>query len=280
MNPFQFAHSHPFTRFLHGGFRKHELAIPTGDQVALASLLARYDPAVNDLWVQLADRAGLALPEDAPPRLARYLDLLLEANARMNLTRITDRSAAEVQHVGDALTLLPHLPASPFRLADVGTGGGVPGIPLAIVRPEAHVLLVESTKKKAAFLREAVAALGLTNVTVSDQRAEDVGRDPAYRETFDVVTARAVATLDWLAEWCLPLARRGGKVLAMKGARAAEELPAAAKVIRALNGGDPIVHKADLPGTEHHVIIEIPKLGKTDPRYPRLSTVAKGKPLT
>ena len=234
---------------------------------------------MNPLWNDLAARAGVTFPDDQHARLARYLDLLLEANTRMNLTRITDRAAAETQHVGDALTLLPLLPNSPHRLADVGTGGGVPGIPLAIARPDATVVLVESTKKKAAFLASAVGAMGLRNVTVSDTRAEDAGQSAQFRETFDVVTARAVATLDWLAEWCLPLARKGGKVLAMKGARAAEELPAAAKAIKWLNGGEAIVHPVDLPGSEHRVIVEIPKRGKTDARYPRAATVAKGKPL-
>jgi 16S rRNA (guanine527-N7)-methyltransferase len=235
---------------------------------------------MNPLWNDLAARAGLTLTDEQHAQLGRYLDLLLEANTRMNLTRITDRAAADVQHIGDALTLLPLLPKEAHRLADVGTGGGVPGIPLAIARPDARVVLIESTKKKAAFLSSAVESLGLKNVSVTDTRAEDAGQSPAFRETFDVVTARAVATLDWLAEWCLPLAKKGGKVLAMKGARAAEEVPAAAKAIKWLNGGEAVVHPVDLPGSEHRVIVEIPKRGKTDARFPRPATSAKGKPLT
>jgi len=235
---------------------------------------------MNALWDELAGRAGLGLTETQHSLLCRYLDLLLDANRRMNLTRITDRSVAEVQHVGDALTLLPLLPVGPHRLADVGTGGGVPGVPLAIARPDAQVVLVESTKKKAAFVASAVEALGLGSVTVSDLRAEDVGQSPQFRETFDVATARAVATLDWLAEWCLPLVKpKTGKLLAMKGARAAEEIPAAAKAIELLNGGEPIVHAVSLPGTEHRVIVEIPKRGRTAPRFPRSATSAKGKAL-
>ena len=117
-------------------------------------------------------------------------------------------------------------------------------------------------------------------MSVTDLRAEDAGQSPAHRETYDVATARAVATLDWLAEWCLPLVKpKTGKVLAMKGARAAEEVPAAARAIKYLNGGDPVVHPADLPGSEHRVIVEIPKRGRTDPRYPRNATFAKGRPL-
>jgi 16S rRNA (guanine527-N7)-methyltransferase len=233
---------------------------------------------VNELWNELASRANLPLTDAQHAQFARYLDLLLDANKRMNLTRITDRVAAEVQHVGDALTLLPHLPTGAFRLVDVGSGGGVPGIPLAIARPDATVMLVESTKKKAAFLRDTTKAMQLPNVSVSEWRAEDVGRSNS-RETFDVAIARAVATLDWLAEWCLPLVKPGGKLLAMKGARAAEELPAAQRAIKFLGGGAPTVHPVTLPGSEHRVIVEIPKVSKSDARFPRPATQAKGKPI-
>jgi 16S rRNA (guanine527-N7)-methyltransferase len=233
---------------------------------------------MNELWTTIASRAELTLSEDQGERLSRYLDLLFEANERMNLTRITDRTAAEVQHVGDSLTLLPYLPAGGIRIADVGSGGGVPGIPLAIVRPDAHVTLIESTKKKASFLRDAIGKLELSNVTVSDDRAETFGHSD-QRETFDIAIARAVATLDWLVEWCLPLVKKGGKMLAMKGAKIHDELPLAVKAIRLLNGDQPIVYPVELPGTEHRVIVEIAKHGKTDPKYPRGATVAKGKPL-
>src|SRR3954447_25510929 len=129
------------------------------------------DPTVLDI----AGRAGVTLSTEQIDKLDKYLSLLLAANERMNLTRITDRAVAEVQHVGDSLTLLPFLPPGPHALADVGTGGGVPGIPLAIARPDAQVTLIESTKKKAAFLGERVAQLGLTNVIVDDRRAEVLG---------------------------------------------------------------------------------------------------------
>jgi 16S rRNA (guanine527-N7)-methyltransferase len=196
----------------------------------------------------------------------------------MNLTRITDPAAAEVQHVGDSLTVLAFLPKDPHSLADVGTGGGVPGIPLAIARPDARVVLIEATKKKAAFLRQAITELGLTNVEVREQRAEEVGQSD-LRERMDVAVARAVATMPWLVEWCVPLVRKGGRMLAMKGPKVAEELPAAARALRLLHGGTPVVHPIDLPGAEHHVIVEVEKQGRTEPRYPRPATQAKGKPL-
>ena len=233
---------------------------------------------MNELWTDLAARANVNLPDAQHAQLSRYLDLLFEANARMNLTRITDRAQAELQHVADALTLLPHLPPDAHRLADVGAGGGVPGIPLAIARSDVTVLLIESTKKKAAFLKSAVEALALRNVSVSEWRAEDVAHSNS-RESFDIAVARAVATMDWLAEWCLPLVKKGGRMLAMKGPKVAEELPAAAKAIKLLGGATPVVHPVDLPGTEHRVIVEISKIGKTDVRYPRPATSAKGKPI-
>jgi 16S rRNA (guanine527-N7)-methyltransferase len=234
---------------------------------------------MNPLWIDLASRAGVTLEPGQLEALTRYLDLLLAANERMNLTRITDRAAAEVQHVADALTLLPYLPRGPFTLADVGSGGGVPGIPLAVARPDARVTLIESTRKKASFLSEIVPQIRGSSLLILPLRAEQAGRDPAHREAFDVVAARAVGTLNWLAEWCLPLTRVGGKVLAMKGPKVREEIPVAEKAIKLLGGSDPIIHSVDLPGAEHHVIVEINKVRPTDRKFPRDPTTTRGKPL-
>jgi 16S rRNA (guanine527-N7)-methyltransferase len=234
---------------------------------------------VTSLWTQISQRANLSLADAQLAALDRYLDLLLEANQRMNLTRITDRAAAEVHHVADALTLLPFIPNESKTLADVGSGGGVPGIPLAIARPDLRITLIESTKKKAAFLRGLADSLNLQNLTVLDQRAEQIAVG-ALRESFDVVTARAVGQLVWLAEWCLPLTKKGGKFLAMKAEKIRDELPAALRPIRQLGGGEPSVHPIELPGAEHHVIVEVTKLNKTDKRFPRDPTTTRGNPLT
>lgn len=234
---------------------------------------------MNPLWTDIAARAGVSLDAGQHALLGRYLDLLLAANAQMNLTRIVDRESAEVQHVGDALTVLAFLPAGPFLLADVGSGGGVPGIPLAITRPDASVVLIESTKKKAAFLDRAARELGVKNLHVLAERVEDVGRDDKLRESFDVVACRAVATLNWLAEWCLPLVKKGGKMLAMKGPKAADELPLAEHAIRLVGGSSPDVRPVELPGTHSHVVVEIAKIAQTPARYPRPAPAAKGKPL-
>ena len=233
---------------------------------------------MNQLWTDIAARAGLPLSDAQHARLARYLDLLFEANQTMNLTRITDRAQAELLHVADSLTALPFLPAGPHKLADLGSGGGVPGIPLAVARPDAQVLLVESTKKKAAFLRRAVEQLGLTNVQVSDERVEDLGLS-ARRGTFDVATARAVALLPWLIEWAVPLLKKGGALLAMKGERATEEIALSDRAYKRLNASVPLVEPIELPETERHVIVRVTKLGATHESYPRPPSIAKGKHL-
>ncbi|HEY1411909.1 MAG TPA: 16S rRNA (guanine(527)-N(7))-methyltransferase RsmG [Rhodopila sp.] len=231
------------------------------------------------LWTELAAGANRTLSEEQLDRLSKYLDLLLEANRRMNLTRIVDRDAAELQHVADALTLLKFIPPGARRIADVGSGGGVPGVPLAVALPEVQFVLLESTRKKAVFLEEAARELALANVRVASMRAEDAGRDAAFRETFEVVTARAVGAMNWIAEWCLPLLRKGGVLLAMKGPKAAEELPLAEHAIKLLGGGSPDVRPAGLPGAGGHVIVAIRKIAKTPPAYPRPATATRGKPL-
>jgi 16S rRNA (guanine527-N7)-methyltransferase len=231
------------------------------------------------LWSQIAQSAGLHLTDAQISLLNRYLDLLLAANEKMNLTRIENREAAEIGHIADSLTLLPYLAPKAHRLADIGSGGGVPGIPLAIARPDVAVMLIESTQKKAVFLKEAAEELGLKNVSVSSWRAEDVGNSTS-RESFDVVTARAVGLMSFLVEWSLPLIKKGGKMLAMKGPRIAEELPPAGKAIKVVGGGKPVIHSVtSLPGITGHVIVEIPKIAPTSPRYPRPASQAKGKPI-
>lgn len=183
--------------------------------------------------------------------LERYLELLLAANERMNLTRITGREQARIQHIADALTLLPHLPPGPHRLADAGSGGGVPGIPLAIARPDAAVTLIESVAKKAAFLEETVRELGLANAAVWRGRAEQW-----QCARFDVVACRAVAPIGKLLEWCRPLVAPGGKLLAMKGPKLAEELEEAAAMLKRQDALLE-VHDVAVPELSGHVIAEV-----------------------
>jgi 16S rRNA (guanine527-N7)-methyltransferase len=153
-------------------------------------------------------------------------------NEHINLTAVTDHAAAWERHVFDALTLLPPLATFPAgaRVVDVGSGGGVPGVILAIARPDLQFTLVESTGKKAKFLEDVSVALGLGNVVVRAERAEALLASD-LRGAFDVATARAVARVDKLLPWTAPFVRRGGRVLLIKGEQAEQELADARKVL-------------------------------------------------
>ncbi len=176
----------------------------------------------------------LTLPVDAGQLASAgdFLALLLAMNAHLNLTSITDPAEAWTRHVLDAWTLLPELAGLPpgRRVLDLGSGGGVPGIPLAIARPDLRFTLVDATSKKAAFLEDAAKALGLSNVAVVADRAESLAKT-SLAGSFDVVTARAVAKLDALLPWVAPFARGGGRLLLIKGERADAELTAAKRAL-------------------------------------------------
>ena len=209
------------------------------------------------------------LTDEQHQRLAKYLDLLLDGNQQMNLTRIVDRESAEVQHVGDALTLLKFIPVESRRIADVGSGGGVPGLPLAIAMPEVSSCSLNPPKKRRrSWIGRSRSWAVQRSRLRSARRGCRVGTRH-FAETFDVAVARAVGTMNWLAEWCLPLVRKRGVLLAMKGPKAAEELPLAEHAIQFLGGSSPDVHPADLPGASQHVIVQIRKIGKTPANYPR-----------
>lgn len=165
---------------------------------------------------------ALCLPADAPPTLLRYLALLSKWNRTYNLTAIRDPHAMVVHHVLDSLAVVPHLPlAEHARIADAGSGAGLPGIPLAIARPDWHVALAESSEKKAAFLRQAIIELALANVEVHEGRVEAWRPQPL----FDLVISRAFAALADFFAACRHLVRPDGTLAAMKGAAPRDTRP-------------------------------------------------------
>ncbi|MEZ6188046.1 MAG: 16S rRNA (guanine(527)-N(7))-methyltransferase RsmG [Planctomycetota bacterium] len=218
--------------------------------------------------------AGIELAPDACARLARYVELLLAANQRTNLTRITEPTDVLTKHLVDALLGLPRL-APP--LVDVGSGGGVPGLVLACVHPEWRVALVESTSRKTNFLSEAAAALGLTQVEVHCARAEALGRGE-LRETFRSATLRAVSSVATCLELGLPLVEAGGGVLLYRGSEALE-LGAANGVSATLGGGPLEVEEQALPDGSGRVLLWAPKREATPARYPRRDGVPAKRPL-
>ena len=214
----------------------------------------------------LAKPFGLELTDEDIDRLGHFLDLLETANQRMNLTRITDRQEAWTRHVLDSLTLLPFIEAAgATNLIDIGSGGGFPGLPLALVCPELPITLLEATGKKARYLAETADVLGLTNITVLCDRAETLGApDGGGRDAWDVVTARAVGPMPVLLELAMPLVQEGGWLLAIKGQRAAEEIEAADTALRVLRS-----EVEEMQRTPTGTIVPVRRCGSIPRPYPR-----------
>lgn len=213
-------------------------------------------------------------------RLERYTGLLLAANERLNLTRVVEPDAVARLHLLDALAALPLLDAQGPRLAlDLGSGGGVPGIVLAIARPPIRWLLVDAASRKVAALRAFATELELTNVEAVADRAELLGRDPAHRERYDLVTARACAGLPVLVEYALPLLRVGGQLVAWKGPIGADELRAGAAAAEQLGGGPPVVRDPEIGPLGDHRFVLVGKTSPTPDRFPRRPGVASRRPL-
>ena len=187
---------------------------------------------------------------------------------------VSDRDPALVE---DSLVLLDLLEGA-SSLVDVGSGGGLPGLPLKLARPELRLTLVEANRKKAAFLTHAAAVLGLEGVEVVALRAEEAGRLPRLRDRFDVATARALAAMPVLAELCLPLVRPGGRLLAMKAAREGE-LEAVRPALAALNAEPVETRPAPSRARRLGQVYVIRKLGPTPDAYPRRPGVPARRPL-
>jgi len=244
-------------------------------------------PALDSLERALGEPLGDALTA----RFARYLELLLDTNERAGLTAIEDPALIVERHFAESVALLslmrehewtaPAIETGP-RLADIGSGGGFPGVPMRLVAPAIRLTLVESHGRRAAFLDELAATLELDGVEVVRARAEEAGRDPAHRERYDIVTARAVAPLPVLVEYALPLLRPGGVLVTPKGSGVAEELAQASAALDALRAEA----AAPLPlpgfaasGRSLPTVVLVRRLGDLDDRYPRRPGIPSKRPL-
>ncbi len=235
---------------------------------------------MTELRLPLA-AAGLELDETALSRLETYHDMLLDWNTRMDLTSVSaDRMAA--RHFLDSLLPLKASGLIPEegRLIDVGTGAGFPGLPLAIARPSLQVTLLEAQGKRCQFLQAVCQALGLENVTIINDRAENLGRAEGHREGYDRAVARAVAALPVLAEYLLPFVREGGMALCWKGpAVAGEQADGAAAAARLGGRLLPLVDMEGCGEETGHVIAPMEKIEKTLPLYPRKNGMPAKRPL-
>ena len=213
--------------------------------------------------------------------LINYERELIEWNQKFNLTAIRDVESIRTKHFLDSYSCVLGWKANPpLRLVDVGTGAGFPGLPLKIIYPNMHVTLVESVGKKAMFCQHIVSKLGLEDVEVIHARAEEVGQNPAHRETYDYVVARAVANLNILSEYLLPLVKIGGTMLAQKGESGPAEAQSAEKAMKLLGGKLKQLIPVNLPGVaDDRYLVLVDKVAATPPKYPRNAGMATKSPL-
>ncbi len=210
--------------------------------------------------------------------LVEYMHLLLKVNKSINLTRIVHPEDFIDKHLIDSLTILPLIKHSDQNIIDIGTGGGFPGIPLAVATPKNKFVLLDSTGKKLRVVEQIANEIGVKNITFVHARAEEASRLPAYRDHFDYAISRAVAELNILSELCLPFVKVGGELIAYKSEPIQKEMAKAEDIIEKL-GGEIIAKKElRLPITSSsRVLIEIIKKEKTPEQYPRKFSIIKNK---
>jgi 16S rRNA (guanine527-N7)-methyltransferase len=224
---------------------------------------------------------GLELTGVQIEQFELFYGLLKEANKSFNLTAITDEREAAIKHFLDSLTCLTATGlVDGLQVADIGTGAGFPGLPLKIYRPGIILTLVESLEKRVKFLQEVVASLGLNETLVIHARAEDFCREVNHREHYDLVLARAVASMPVLAEYCLPAVKVGGLFMAMKGPKVEEETITAKTALTIIGGTLEKVINLKLPlGGDERNLVMVRKVGSTPAKYPRRAGMPQKKPL-
>ncbi|MDR1639215.1 MAG: 16S rRNA (guanine(527)-N(7))-methyltransferase RsmG [Clostridiales bacterium] len=207
-----------------------------------------------------AENLGVALSGSQLGSFEEFSKLLFDWNEKVNLTAITDPEEVAIKHYADSLSVLPFIKDGDY-CADVGTGAGFPGIPLAIMRPGNKFHLLDSLNKRVLFLNAAIAALGLANVSCEHSRAEDAAKREDMHERFDVAMSRAVAGMPQLSAWCLPFVKAGGVFLAMKGPAPEQEAEEAKEAIKVAGGRLESIEKVSLAGgTINHTILVVRKV--------------------
>ncbi len=239
---------------------------------------------MSDRLQALADllgREGLQLPPTFVPQLAAFEARLLETNQVMNLTAITDPEEMVKKHYWDSIyPLSKGIFPQNATVIDVGCGGGFPSMPLKLARPDLQMTLLDSLQKRLTFLDTCINELELRDIRTLHARAEDAGHNPALRQQFDLAVSRAVAELSKLCEYCLPLVKVGGALIAYKGATADEELSRSQKAIALLGASVEQVYHYTLPGEEDkRAIIVLRKNAPTPKKYPRRPKDIKDRPL-
>lgn len=228
---------------------------------------------------QKLEEYNIEINDEQIEKFDLYMKLLLEWNEKINLTAITEKDDIILKHFVDSLTILKYVDESD-KIIDIGTGAGFPGIPIKIMNEEANITLLDSLNKRINFLNIVINELKLDNIVAIHGRAEELARNKAHREKYDVAVSRAVANLSTLTEYMLPFIKVGGKCICMKGANVKEEIDKAKNAIKKLGGQIEIVDNFYLSenDNERNIVI-IKKIKETEPKYPRKAGIPSKEPL-
>ena len=221
------------------------------------------------------------LSQEQINKFIKYMDLLKEWNKKINLTAIKDDIEIVKKHFIDSISIVKSgVLKDGMSLIDVGTGAGFPGIPIKIIMPKMRILLLDSLSKRVKYLNEVVTTLELKDIEVIHGRAEEYSKKPEFREKFDIATARAVANLSTLSEYCIPYVKINGFFIAMKGPSIDEEMQSGKNAFGSLGGKFVEIVKTEIPGEDfNHRIVVVEKIKKTDEKYPRKYAQIEKKPL-
>ena len=235
-------------------------------------------PFDREFLLNAAKEAGFELSDEQCDKLERYYEVLVDYNNKVNLTAITDPKGVAITHFVDSLTLLNADIKEGARLADIGAGAGFPSVPAGIFRPDLDLTLIDSLNKRITFLEHLSSEIGVP-LTALHLRAEEAGRKKELREQFDVVCARGVAKIYLLCEYCLPLLKKGGKLVCMKGPAPDDEIKEAKRAISELGGSLKEVKRFNLPDESGRSLVIIEKTSTTPAKYPRQSAKIAKTPL-
>ena len=234
-------------------------------------------------WIEIlknqCNDLNMSINENQLEQLHIYMKLLQKCNENINLTSIIEDKDILQKHFIDSITIIPYINYKD-NIIDVGTGAGFPGIPIKIAREDVKVTLLDSLNKRVNFLKEVVSNLNLSNIQTIHGRAEDIGKNSNFREKFDVATSRAVAPLNILVEYLMPLVKKGGRCICMKGKDIKEELEISKKAINVLGGELEKVDEFYLPQSyiKRNIII-IRKMKDTPSKYPRKAGTPSKEPI-
>jgi 16S rRNA (guanine527-N7)-methyltransferase len=230
--------------------------------------------------VPLCSEFGIEINDTIIDRLNKYGNLLLEWNEKINLTAITEPEDVLYKHFYDCILFFKNIDVPQnAKIIDVGTGAGFPGLVLKIVRDDLEVTLLDSLNKRITFLNDVIDKLGLKKITAVHSRAEDGGKNPLYREKFDISCARAVAAMPVLLEYCTPFVKVGGQFVSMKGPTATDEVALCNNAMKQLGVQKPTIICETLTGEEQRTFVSFKKISQTQAKYPRNSGKIAKQPL-